>query len=129
VIQAVSPTDSTLSPQKFRAEGFVFYLSTQIISANEQNLLDHCDSSFMRCIVFGLALYFCAKRLFSNGRNCAQSPRTAPLLAHLFILGFFYLLHPRDGLALQGVDTVGFEALSNDAILFLFEVSLEPYKA
>lgn len=39
------------------------------------------------------------------------------------------LLHPRDGLALQGVDTVDFEALSNDAILFLLEVPLEPYKA
>ncbi|RDB07477.1 pirin family protein [Runella aurantiaca] len=34
------------------------------------------------------------------------------------------LLHPRDGLALQGVDTVDFEALSNDAILLLLEVSL-----
>ncbi|MCP1381709.1 pirin family protein [Runella salmonicolor] len=39
------------------------------------------------------------------------------------------LLHPRDGLALKGVDTVDFEALSNDAILFLLEVPLEPYKA
>lgn len=39
------------------------------------------------------------------------------------------LLHPRDGLALQGLDTVEFEALSNDAILLLLEISLEPYVA
>jgi len=39
------------------------------------------------------------------------------------------LLHPRDGLALQGVDTVEFEALSNDAILLLLEVSLQTHMA
>ncbi len=37
------------------------------------------------------------------------------------------LLHPRDGLALQGADTVEFEALSNDAIFLLLEVSLETH--
>lgn len=40
----------------------------------------------------------------------------------------YRLLHPRDGLALWEVDEVEFEALSNDAIIFIMEIPVGGYE-